>query len=148
MKFPRNARIFRGQLDAAPFVSVFFLLVIFVLLFSLPGSLLHTAGVRVELPVSGNVPLPGTEHPTISVAMDKAGNLYYENDIISEGKLSKSLSDAAKKVSAPLTLVVQADREVAQEKSIRLVLLAHEAGIKDVLLATLPRAFDSTTNRP
>ena len=69
MKFPRNARIFRGQLDAAPFVSVFFLLVIFVLLFSLPGSLLHTAGVRVELPVSGNAPLPGTDHPTISVAM-------------------------------------------------------------------------------
>ena len=26
MKFPRNARIFRGQLDAAPFAAVFFLL--------------------------------------------------------------------------------------------------------------------------
>jgi biopolymer transport protein ExbD len=80
--------------------------------------------------------------------MDQAGNLYFENDIISERELSNRLSAAAKKVSEPLTLVVQADREVAQEKSIRLALLAHNAGIHDVLLATLPRAFDSTTNRP
>jgi biopolymer transport protein ExbD len=148
MKFPRNARIFRGQLDAAPFVSVFFLLVIFVLLFTLPGSLLHTAGVRVELPASGNVPLPGSEHPTISVAMDKVGNLYYENDLITERDLSNQLSVAVQKVSEPLTLVVQADKEVAQERSIRLALLARSTGITNVLLATLPRAFDSTTNRP
>ena len=80
--------------------------------------------------------------------MDQAGNLYFENDIISERELSNRLSAAAKKVSEPLTLVVQADREVAQEKSIRLALLAHNAGINDILLATLPRAFDSTTNRP
>ena len=35
MKFPRNARIFRGHLEIAPFASVFFLLVIFVSLSSL-----------------------------------------------------------------------------------------------------------------
>ena len=50
MKFPRNARIFRGQLDAAPFASVFFLLVIFVML----GSVLQTPGVRVDLPQAAN----------------------------------------------------------------------------------------------
>jgi len=32
MKFPRNARIFRGQLDAAPFAAVFFLLVLLLML--------------------------------------------------------------------------------------------------------------------
>ena len=42
MKFPRNARIFRGQLDAAPFAAVFFLLVIFMML----GSLVYTPGAR------------------------------------------------------------------------------------------------------
>jgi hypothetical protein len=40
MKFPRNARIFRGQLDAAPFAAVLFLLVIFLML----GSLVYTTG--------------------------------------------------------------------------------------------------------
>ena len=46
MKFPRNARILRGQLDFAPFASVFFLVIIFVSL----GSLVYTPGVRVEVP--------------------------------------------------------------------------------------------------
>lgn len=40
MRFARNARIFRGQLDAAPFAAVFFLLVIFMML----GSLVYTPG--------------------------------------------------------------------------------------------------------
>ena len=46
MKFPRNAQIFRGQLDAAPFASVFFLLIIFVFL----SGLLYSPGIRVQLP--------------------------------------------------------------------------------------------------
>jgi hypothetical protein len=41
MKFPRNARIFRGQLDAAPFAIVFSCLLLFLLL----SSLLYTPGV-------------------------------------------------------------------------------------------------------
>ena len=55
MKFPRNARIFRGQLDAAPFAIVFFLLVIFLML----SSLVYTPGVHIELPVADG--LTGTE---------------------------------------------------------------------------------------
>ena len=50
MKFPRNARIFRGQLDAAPFAALFFLLVIFLMV----SSLIYTPGVRLELPVADN----------------------------------------------------------------------------------------------
>ena len=45
MKFPRNARITRGLQDAAPYASVFFLLVLFVML----GSLVYTPGVQVPL---------------------------------------------------------------------------------------------------
>ena len=48
MKFPRNARIFRGQLDAAPFAAVFFLLVIFMML----GSLVYTPGARLRVAAS------------------------------------------------------------------------------------------------
>jgi biopolymer transport protein ExbD len=73
MKFPRNARIFRGQLDAAPFATVFFLLVIFLML----GSLVYTPGVRLNLPTGEN--LPGTDRPSVAVAMDANGRLYYEN---------------------------------------------------------------------
>jgi biopolymer transport protein ExbD len=44
MRFARQASIFRGPLDPAPVVGVFFLLVIFMLL----GSLLYTPGVLVR----------------------------------------------------------------------------------------------------
>ncbi|MGA3182085.1 MAG: biopolymer transporter ExbD [Verrucomicrobiota bacterium] len=45
MTFPRQAKIFRGQLDPAPFVAVLLLLVIFLQI----SSLIHTPGVLVQL---------------------------------------------------------------------------------------------------
>ena len=71
MKFPRNARIFKGQLDAAPFVTVLFLLVLFLML----GTRVYTPGVRLELPGTDK-PLPGTDSPTVAVAIDASGQLY------------------------------------------------------------------------
>jgi biopolymer transport protein ExbD len=132
MKFPRNARIFRGQLDMAPFAAVFFLLVIFVIL----GSLVYTPGVRIQLPAADN--LPGTDRPTVTVAVDASGRLYFENQSISEDELKPRLRAAAKKSREPLTLVVQADKAVTQETIVHLTLLARDAGITDALLATLP----------
>jgi biopolymer transport protein ExbD len=138
MKFPRNARIFRGQLDAAPFASVFFLLIIFVLL----GSMLYAPGIRVNLPSAGNQPLAGTSGPTISVAVT-TNAIYFDNQLISENDFSNRLNMAARKISEPLTLIVQADKEVTEEKLVHLRVLADEAGVRGFLLATLPRVFDS-----
>lgn len=138
MKFPRNARIFRGQLDAAPFASVFFLLIIFVLL----GSMLYAPGIQVTLPSAGELSLAGTDKPTISVAMT-TNALYFENQLISENDFSNHLSVAAGKSPQALTLVVQADKEVTEQQLIHLTVLAHHAGIQDLLLATLPRTFDA-----
>jgi biopolymer transport protein ExbD len=59
MKFPRNARIFSSQLDAAPFATVAFLLVIFMML----GSLVYTPGVHIQLPVAEG--LAGTDKQPI-----------------------------------------------------------------------------------
>jgi biopolymer transport protein ExbD len=139
MKFPRNARIFRGQLDAAPLASVFFLLVMFVLL----SSLVYTPGVRlrtIQLPVADG--LPGVEGPTISVAVDRSGRYYFENQLIPGSDLSSRLRLAAKNSPQPLTLVVLADKETTREMLDHLALLARAAGIYDLLLATLPRMFD------
>ena len=138
MKFPRNARIFRGQLDAAPFASVFFLLVIFVML----GTLVHTPGVRIELPRAGD--LPGTDAPTVAVAVDANGRLYYENRVIERGDLLSRLKDAAKKSTEPLTLLVQADKAVTEDSLVVVAVLARSAGIHDLLLATLPPVFTNS----
>lgn len=146
MKFPRNARIFRGQLDAAPFVSVFFLLVIFVML----RSLHYIPGVRVELPSSGNALLPRTDQQTLSVAVT-TNAIYFENEKILEGDLSNKLSIAAQKVSQPPILVVEADKNVTEEQLVHLGVVASSLGITNLLWATLPGTFespDASSHRP
>jgi biopolymer transport protein ExbD len=138
MKFPRNVRIFRGQLDAAPFATVFFLLVIFVVL----NSLVYTPGVRIQPPAADN--LPGTDQPTLTVAVDAGYRLYFANQIINEADLKTRLHEAAvKNADQPLTLVIYADKAVSYENLVRLTLLARDAGIINALLATLPRAIDT-----
>lgn len=142
MKFPRNARIFRGQLDAAPLASVFFLLVMFVLL----SSLVYTPGVRIRLPgangSSGGERLSGVSGPVVSVGVDKAGRYYFENHLVQANDLSTRLRRATKNSPEPLTLIVRMDKETTAEMLDHLALLADDAGIQDMLLATLPRAFD------
>jgi biopolymer transport protein ExbD len=135
MKFPRNARIFEGRLDAAPFAAVLFLLVIFLMV----GSLVYTPGVRLQLPMAND--LPGLDAPSVSVAIDKNGRLYFKNQWIAETELQGQLSQIAKNSKAPLTLLVQADKEATNEMIVRLTRLARDAAISEAFLATLPRPF-------
>jgi biopolymer transport protein ExbD len=143
MRFRRNVRILRGQLDAAPFAAVFFLLVIFMML----GSLIYTPGARVALQLPRADGLPGTDKPTVSVAIDADGRLYYENQWIEEDDLRSELRAAVMKSAEPLTLVVEADKAVSYEKCLRLAMLARDAGISEALLATLPRPYAAPTPR-
>jgi biopolymer transport protein ExbD len=137
MKFPRNARIFRGQLDAAPFAGVFFLLVIFVAL----GKLLFTPGVQVSLPATGNLLLAGPVGSTVSVAVT-TNALYFKDHQVSESEFSNQLAAVRLENSQPLTLILQVDKSVTEEKWIRLWVLAQQVGITNLSVATLPRVFD------
>ena len=134
MKFTRNARLLRSQLDVAPFAGVFLLLVIFMML----GSLIYTPGARLELQLPQGSGLPGTDKPTVSVAVDADGRLYYENQWVEETALRGRLKTLASKSAEPLTLVVYADKSVSYERLMRLTMLARDAGIREALLATLP----------
>jgi biopolymer transport protein ExbD len=139
VKLPRNARIFRGRLDAAPFATVLFLLLLFVML----TSLVYTPGIRVplDLPTAGD--LPGTDKLTIAVAIDASGHLYFENEPIEEPELGVRLGKAVANAREPLTLIVQADKAVRYERLISLRLLARDHGVKEMWLETLPRPFAS-----
>ena len=139
MKFPRNARLPRGPFDVAPFAAVFFLLVIFLML----GWLLYTPGVQIEPPSADG--LPGTGKPTVAVAVDASGRLYFANQIVSEAQLKNDLRATAKNSREPLTLLIYADKSVTYEQLIRLTLLARDAGIYNALGATLPRVINTPT---
>ena len=140
MKFPRNARILRSQLDAAPLASVFFLLVLFVLM----GSLVYTPGVHIELPdaqtMTGGNDLPGTDQPTITVAMDAGNRLFHANQLVSEAELRNRLKQAVAESTEPPTLIIQAHKTVTLENYTRITLLARDVGIRKSLLATRPRS--------
>jgi biopolymer transport protein ExbD len=131
MKFPRNARIFRGQLDASPFVGVLFLVAIFLLLNS---SLVFTPGVAVKLPEATD--LPGATNATVTVAIDQAGRFYFQNQVVSKDKLKLKLRETVRQAREPLTLVLLADQSVPHDQIMRLLKLARETGLKDALFAT------------
>jgi biopolymer transport protein ExbD len=138
MKFPRNAKIFRGHLDVTPFAGVFFCLLIFVLL----GSLVYTPGVQINLPESASA-LPGVEGAVLAVAMDANGQFYFENQIIQGTNLQRRLKEEVLRRNEPVTLVVEADRLVTTEQWGLLYDLAARAGIKQIHQAVLSRPFDS-----
>lgn len=132
MKFPRRARLLRNPYDATAYAGVFFLLVMFVSL----SSRLYTPGVKISLPVGED--LPGTDRPTVTVAMDEFGHYYYQNQIIAEGALSNQLHEASTSSPTPLTLVILMD-EAARYKNLQdLQMLARDAGINDAMVATRP----------
>jgi len=133
VRFPRQTKIFRGQLDVAPFAAIFFLLVLFLLLQS---SLVFTPGVPIHLPETAR--LPGINSPKIIVAIDATGQLYFENQIIGAKALRNSLQTEVSRAQEKLTLIVQADRNATWERMAEISLLAEEAGIQTVLMATRP----------
>jgi biopolymer transport protein ExbD len=139
MKFPRNSKILRSQFDFAPFAAVFFLLLIFLIL----GALISTPGVPLQLPVADN--LPGTDKPTVALAVDTMNRLYFENQLVSERQLKASLGEAVRGSREQLTLVIHANKSVTYEQLLHLTLLARGPGIgiTNILLATLPAVTDA-----
>jgi biopolymer transport protein ExbD len=133
MRFPHNTKIYRGQIDAAPFLGVFFLLIIFLLLNS---SLVFTPGVPIRLPEGVN--LPGTDKPTAVVAIDSSGHFYFENQLCDETRLKERLQIAVERSAEPVTLVVQADKNAKVETLARLGMMANSLGIREVLQAVRP----------
>ena len=142
MKFPRNTRLLRNPFDVAPFATVFFLLVIFLML----AALLPAPGIPLQLPGAEN--LPGTDRPTVSVAVDANDRYYFESQIITGVQLKSALAAAARNSREPLTLVIQADQTVTYGQLVQLTLLAHAAGIQNALLATLPRFVSAPDSLP
>jgi biopolymer transport protein ExbD len=134
MKFPRRARLLRNPFDMTAYAAVFFLMVMFLML----GSRIYTPGVKITLPTAGE--LPGTDRPSLTVALDENGRYYFRDQLIEAPALRAQFTNAVAQAAEPLTLVILADRNVRQEDLVRLTLLARETGLGDALLATQPRA--------
>ncbi|MGA2555329.1 MAG: hypothetical protein ABSG04_03560 [Verrucomicrobiota bacterium] len=83
MRFPRQAKIFRGQLDAAPVASVLFLLLLFIQI----KPLLYTPGVLVHL-----------QNPAATIQIGKDGRIQFGTNFFTEAQtnlLRAALQDSA-----------------------------------------------------
>jgi biopolymer transport protein ExbD len=143
MKLPRNARIFQGQLDVAPFAGVFFLLLMFILFSS---SFLYTPGIQIDLPEVDN-PLPGTTHPSLVVSIDSSGRIYHENQVTTEKELLLHLRKEVEDSPEPLMLILQADKNTTLGTLFNIMNLARNAGVQHTQLASEPHNFLFRTNR-
>lgn len=141
MKFPRNARVTKGSLEAAAWVAVMFLLVIFIML----GGLLYTPGVHVQLPVTDE--LPGSDKLPVTVAMDSAGRLFFENQLVTnESLLTNRWNEIIRNAPEKPALVVQADKGVSYENLVRVMQMGRAVGFETTVLATLQRPGGKTVS--
>jgi biopolymer transport protein ExbD len=220
MRYSRNIKIFRGGVDAAPFASLFFLVVLFMFLFyshvffpgvpiqlgdreeppemtgrsakvyssgtidflgnsydlsefkselqsrgqkgTLPrrvlfetepqvnqklatqvenllkgaGIALKTPGNRLELPDDAG--FAGARNPIVVVGINLNGQLFFEHQLVSETVLQQRLNAAVAQSSEPLTLLLQADKNVPTDRIVRLSKIASRARISELRIATKP----------
>ena len=101
MRFPRNAKLFRGQIDLAPLAGVLFLLVIFVLL----ASLVYTPGVPIQL--SSANPNAGVTRKNLLIKAQ--GEIVFEKQIYKTNSMEQ-LRTELKALALPATIVVAADK--------------------------------------
>ncbi|MCI0540445.1 MAG: biopolymer transporter ExbD [Verrucomicrobiales bacterium] len=132
MRFPRNAKIFRGHLDAAPFACLLFVLVIMLLL---TWRLAFTAGVSINLPAVGQ-DLPGVANPIVVIVVDVDGQLHYKHEVVPEEKLVADLKLAVQQSTQPLTLAIHADRNVKLEAALRIAAAVRKIGFQQVIFTS------------
>jgi len=128
MRLPHNVKIFRGQFEAAPYVGVFFLLVIFLIAHT---TMVVVPGVPIELPAAAD--LPGTDKPMAVVAVDENGTFYFENQMCNEARLRERLKAAVERSPEPIALVARVHRKASAEVFTRLAGIARDAGIRQLI---------------
>lgn len=105
MRFPRNAKIFRGQLDMVPLANVLFLLLIFILL----ASLIYTPGIPIQLSSDQSVGIPGK-----IISISRKGEISYDGRIYKLDEMEQ-LRKALKGLSNGEEVALKADPGAPKE---------------------------------
>jgi biopolymer transport protein ExbD len=100
------------------------------------GIDLKLPGTRLELPDDAG--FPGAPNPVVVVGINLNGQLFFQHQLVSETVLEERLAAAVKRASEPLTLLLQADKNVPAEKIVILSRIASRAGISEMRIATKP----------
>lgn len=138
MKYHRNAKAIKSPLDAAPWASLFLLLLLFILLKSLFFS---PSGVYLSLPEANHTASPTNAYEM--VFLDKNGHLHFENKTISEAAFEERLKAISATSSDWLTLFIQADQAADLHSLLSLQQIALRANITNVMVGAKPSYFQA-----
>jgi len=100
------------------------------------GVALKMPGARLELPDDAG--FPGAPSPVIVVGINLNGQIFFQHQLVSEAVLQERLTGAVRQSPEPLTLLLQADKNVPYGRISRLGQIASRAGISELRLATKP----------
>jgi biopolymer transport protein ExbD len=124
LRYPRTAKVFHGQIDAAPIAGVFFLLVLFLLLHS---SLVFTPGIKIDL--NDYDTLIAKRTGVRMVKIDRKGSFLYNGKALKESAFYETIHEERSKPMPPTTFIVETDPLTKPEILARLKTSATEMGI-------------------
>jgi biopolymer transport protein ExbD len=122
MRYPRNVKIFRGGVDAAPFAGLFFATVLFMVLFY---SHVFFPGVPVAL--AGDDDAADLSERTVEVLKDRSVNFLGERHEANE--FPQQLAERVRKGDLPERVVLQSEPGAPEASVSRVESLLKESGI-------------------
>lgn len=130
MKFKGRMQLEHGfkQMDIAPLVNIFFLLLIF---FMLSSNFITQPGMNVDLPkaiTSGVV-----KHDNLEIMVSSENAAYFSNKALDNQQLKDLLKLAAKRGQP---ILIKADRRASLGRVVEVWDLARDMGISQVNIAT------------
>lgn len=130
-----------AEINVTPFVDVMLVLLI---IFMVTAPLLNT-GVPVELPESSAAALDQQDEP-IEIAIDKAGDIYVDGNVVVADNLPGALGDLASAQDAdnPRQILLRGDRAINYGRVMLVMGELNRAGLNNVSMVTNPAPSSST----
>lgn len=129
-RFHATHRTLRGLLAVAPWVNVVLLVLMF---FLVNTSFVVQPGVTLNLP---SAPLTaGARYGDLVVTIPQEGMYFFQDERMTLDGLAAALAREARELP-DATLMVEADGRVSHQTLVRVYAMAHQAGLREVVLAT------------
>ncbi len=122
MKISTNLKILEGNYNYIPFISVFFLLLIFLMLNS---SFVQVSSINIELP-----PLPGqpVSAEKLVVTIDKNQNYYFNDQVMDLKTIKEQLANIVSKYQVD-SIILRADQNTPQGAVAKILSLANSLNL-------------------
>ncbi len=126
-----------SEINTTPLVDVMLVLLI---IFMITAPLL-THSVKIDLPTASNEPT-NAQPDAITVSFNAEGQLFWDDEPISETVLEQRLAAAAAQTPQP-EMHLRADRNTRYEVIARLMADARQAGIEKLGFVTVPESTET-----